>query len=236
MFTHTERSNELMDVETIVKLVGAIVAILGIWKILYEFKTGRKAHLRAEYEFAKKFLSEIDSQNIHPFPLEKGYQAIAGTNTVKASEVEYILTLEDPVQCLKDYVLSKQLMDKMDTTGDLKLSFRKKYSKRWSRRWRKVMYISFYFAFAIIAFCPLLIQSHFNTSLSNMAIQLIFSIPLGGLYAWGALNAYSKIIRGEHLIENQSKHTQRVIVATSNSVNYETSVPDAEKPYRLLRR
>ncbi|WP_084978346.1 hypothetical protein [Plesiomonas shigelloides] len=145
-----------MDVETIVKLVGAIVAILGIWKILYEFKTGRKAHLSAEYEFAKKFLSEIDSQNIHPFPLEKGYQAIAGTNTVKASEVEYILTLEDPVQCLKDYVLSKQLMDKMDTSGDLMLGFRKKYSKRWSRKWRKVMYILLYI-------CNYYILSFINT-------------------------------------------------------------------------
>jgi hypothetical protein len=47
-----------------------------------------------------------------------------------------------------------------------------------------------------------------------MAIQLMFSIPLGGLYALGAVKAYFKIKSGEHLIENQCKHTQRVITGT----------------------
>lgn len=201
-----------MDIATIAKIVGAFVAIFGIWKVLYELKTVRKAHLRTEYEFAKKFFMDIETKNIHPYLLEKGYQAIAGTNTVKSNEIEYILSLEDPVQCLKDFVLSKQLLEKIDTTGDLKLNFRPKYKRVWSRFWRKTMYLSFYFIFAFIAMSPFLIQSYLNTSLPNMAIQLMFSIPFGGLYAWAALNAFFKIKRGEHLIQNQNKHSQRVIL------------------------
>ena len=203
-----------MDVTTTAKTVGVFVAIFGIWKVLYEIKTGRKTHLRAEYDFAKKFLSDVSEGTMHPYPMEKGYQAIAGTNIVKADEIAYILTLEDPVQCLKDYVLSKQLMEKIETKGDLKLKFKMKYSGSWARNWRKTMYLSLYFILAFSALSPFVIQNTLKTNLSDMAIQLLFSIPFGGLYAWGSLNAYSKIKRGESLIDNQKGHTQRVIIET----------------------
>ena len=199
-----------MEIQTIAKFIGALVAIFGIWKVLYEFKTGRKAHLRAEYEFSKKFLNEVATQDIHPYPLEKGYQAIAGTNTVKSNEVEYILSLENPVQCLRDFVLSKELLEEIDTKGNLKLRFKSKYKNKWSRRWRKAMYLTFYFIFALIALSPLLLNGFLTTNL-NIVVQLLFSIPFGGLYAWAALNAYSKIQRCEHLLKNQNRHTQRVI-------------------------
>ncbi|NOQ79577.1 MAG: hypothetical protein GQ546_09275 [Gammaproteobacteria bacterium] len=201
-----------MDIATSAKLIGAFVAIFSIWRVIYEIRIGRKKHLREEYEFAKKFLNEVHEDNIHPYPLEKGYQAIAGTSTVKAYEIEYILSLKDPVQCLKDYVLSKQLMEKIETKGDLKLTFKSKYINSWSRNWRKSIYFLWYMFFAFIALGPFLLQSHLNTSLSVMAIQLIFTIPFGGFYAWSAANAFLKIKRGEHLVENQKKHTQRVII------------------------
>lgn len=205
-----------MDVTTVVKIISAFLAIIGVWRTLYDLKTGRMTYLRAEYDFSKKFLSDINNKDleIHPYSLEKGYQAIAGNKAVKSDEVKYILSLENPVQCLKDYIFSKQLMEKIEKTGNLKLAFRKKYKKAWSSNWRKVMYFILYVVFSFIALSPFLLQSNFNISFSNMLIQLLFSIPFGGLYAWSAINAYWKIKRGEFLVENQEEHTKRIYTSS----------------------
>lgn len=209
-----------MDVTTVTKIIVAFATMLGVWKILYEIKNVRKSHLREEYEFSKKFLSEVSEtskKEFHPYPLEKGYQAIAGTDTVKADEVEYILSLEDPVQCLKDYVLSKQLMEKIKTVGDLQLNFKSKYTKKWVRDWLKGMYFIFYLICSFFALAPFIIQNHFKIELSTMVTLLLFTIPFGGLYAWGSVNAFMKLKRGECLIENQNKHTQRIIIETGKT-------------------
>ncbi len=203
-----------MDVATIAKVIAAIVAVIGAGRVIYDITTGRRSQLRAEYEFARKFLDEIKESDIHPYPLEKGYQAIAGTNAVKSDEIAYILSLKDPAQCLRDYVLSKELMESIETKGDLELKFKDKFIQPWSRKWRKGVYFFLYFIFAMIAFSPLLLHSMLNTTVSGVFLQLLVTIPIGGIYGWPALKAYLKINRGEILIANQNKHTQIVTLET----------------------
>jgi hypothetical protein len=116
-----------MDWGTIAKVALAIVGIITAGKVFFDILIGKKSNLREEYEFAKGFLDDTVKKSLHPFTLSKGYQAIAGTNAVKSSEIEYILSLKDPVQCLSDFILSKQLFERLETEGDFKLVFQKKY-------------------------------------------------------------------------------------------------------------
>ncbi|BFM05680.1 hypothetical protein [Halioxenophilus aromaticivorans] len=205
-----------MEIETVLKVIVSGVALFGIWKFFYQIKSWKKSYFRDEYKFSKEFLGDIDNKeiNLHPYSVEKGYQAIAGTDTVKAQEVEYILSLEDPLQCLDDYILSRQLMEKIDTKGDLKVRFKKRYSFKLYRTWLKAMYTFFYIFFAFLAISPFLAQDYFGIPVFKMFTYLVFTLPFGGIYAWAALNAFSKIRRGEHLVCNQSQHTQRVILKT----------------------
>jgi hypothetical protein len=205
-----------MEVETWLKIIGTGVASFTIWKFFYQINSWKKSYLRGEYKFSKEFLRDIESQktNLHPYSIEKGYQAIAGTDTVESKEIEYILSLKNPLQCLNDYILSKQLMEKVDTTGDLKVEFKRRYSFKAYRLWLKAMFASFYFLFAFFSLSPFLAQEHLSTTTPQMFTQLAFTLPFGAIYAWGALNAWSKIRRGEHLVCNQKQHAQRVIVQT----------------------
>jgi hypothetical protein len=201
-----------MDVLTIVKIIGTIGAIITLWYKIYEFRFYKKSRLRDEYKFSKSFLSDINECELHPYSLEIGYQAIVGTEAVKPNEIEYILSLENPVQCLRDYILSKQLLEKLETKGDLSLRFKKKYVKSRARNWRKVMYFFLYMIFAFIALSPFIVSTYINLEFSKIFAMFIISLPFGGLYAWIALNAHSKIIRAEHLVANQTQHTQRVVI------------------------
>lgn len=129
-----------MDIETFAKIVTALVAIFGAGKALYEAIAGNKSRLREEYKFARDFLTEVDSEkNLHPFAVEKGYQAIAGTASIKSEEVAYILTLENSARCLRDFVLSRKYIEHLNTAGNLQIAFADKYRRPWSRTWRKAV-------------------------------------------------------------------------------------------------
>ena len=135
-----------MQLETIIKIITTIVAIVGVGKTFYEMRTGNKSRLREEYKFAKDFLEELNNNpNLHPFALEKGYQAIAGSTTVSTKEIAYLLSLKNPGKCLNDYLLGKQYLSKLNTDSDFQLYFSKKYSTLWSRKWRKGLYFALYF-------------------------------------------------------------------------------------------
>lgn len=202
-----------MDWTLIAKLVIAGVGIFTAGKVLHDIFIGNRTNLREEYRFAKEFLDETDKTKLHPYTLGKGYQAVAGTTAIKASEAEYILSLENPIQCLRDFVLSKQLFERLDTEGDFKLVFKKKYMSDWSRWWRKKLYLFLYFVLAFAAISPMLLSNIFKVELSKSILQMLFTLPFFGLYAWLSLKAYGKLSRAEHIHSNQRHHTSRVIIS-----------------------
>ncbi len=92
-----------MEIETIIKILSVTIAIPGASKIIYDISTGSKSQLREEYKFAKEFTEEIkNNPTLHPFAVEKGYHAIAGSTTLGSQEVAYLLSLKNPGQCLRN--------------------------------------------------------------------------------------------------------------------------------------
>ena len=202
-----------MDWILLLKFVGAGLGIFTAWKVLFDTASGKKNMLRDEYDFAKKFLDETpDKDNLHPFTLEKGYQAVAGTTTLDLSVIKYLLSLENPLQCLRDFSLSQQLFERLDTEGNLQLKFKKKYKSEFARCSRKYFYIFSYWMLSFAALSPILLGNYFNVAPYNTLIQSAFTLPFFGFYAWIALKAHTKIKRGEHLYMNQNEHSPRIIV------------------------
>jgi hypothetical protein len=201
-----------MDWGTIAKVALAIVGIFTAGKVLFDVFVGKKTNLREEYNFAKEFLDDTNKQDLHPFTLSKGYQGIAGTNSVKASEIEYILSLKDPVQCLRDFILSKQLFERLEVEGDFKLIFLNKYKSHLSRRAKKLFYLVLYFTLAFAALSPMLLSKSFEVDAADSFLQLLFTLPFFGLYAWVSLQAYAKLSRGEFLYNNQKLHTSNIVI------------------------
>lgn len=194
-----------MDIETIAKIVAAGFAIFQVGKALYEIASGNKPKLRDEYRFARDFLDDLASKkDLHPFAVEKGYQAIAGTTTIKGEEVAYILTLENPVRCLRDFVLSRKYIEHINTTGDLQIAFTRKYQNPWARSWRKFVYVTAYVIFAFGAVLPLLLGKPLGLQPKPVFILFAFTLPVCGFVAWSSLQSFARIYRGEKLVESQT--------------------------------
>ena len=200
-----------MESEIIIRVILALAGIIGAGKIIYEIISGGKSKLREEYKFAKEFLGDLSQdKELHPFVIEKGYQAIAGTTTVSSKEISYLLSLEKPVESIKDYVLSKKYLEHLNTNGNLQITFTKKYRSKWSRTWRKTFYLLMYFFGALIALSPFLLAKHFDLSIKQLLITSVFTIPIFSVLAFDSLRSFIKIFKSEDLVQNQSSHTKHI--------------------------
>jgi hypothetical protein len=74
-----------------------------------------------------------------------------------------------------------------------------------------------YFTLAFAALSPVLLSKFFNVEAAKSLLQLLFTLPFFGLYAWMALQAYAKLARGDFLFKNQKQHTSNIVVEGLNS-------------------
>jgi len=202
-----------MDISTIIKIVVAISAILGAAKVIYEFTLGGHTRRREEYRFAKEFLNDLykvdEADKLHPLAVERGFYAIAGTSSIKADDVEYLLTLLSPDKALKDYVLSRACVEIDHKTQ--RVQFRAKYASVFARFWRKVWWLLIYFVASLLAASPLVLTGPLGLPTRFMWLAIV-TIPCGGLYAYLALRDFIKITRAEALVKDQKKHTPAIQV------------------------
>lgn len=202
-----------MEIETIFKLVTAALGIFGVARIIYDFSTGSKNKLREEYRFAKEFLRDLSQEpRLHPLAIEKGYYAIAGTTSIKSKEIEYVLSLENPDTCLKDYALSRQYLEHIDKNGNFKIEFSKKYRSHFSRNWRKTVHVLVYFFGAFIALSPFLLFKPLDLNIKQFIGLTVITMPVFGLFAIDSLRSFIKIKRGEKLVNSQNTHTKLILV------------------------
>ena len=198
-----------MDLVLITKCVGALAAIFAIAKIIYELSVNGRNHLKDDYKFAKEFLDDTDRTKLHPYTLAKGYQAIAGTPAVKAGEVEYILSLENSYECLRDFVYCKRLFQRLETQGNFKLKFIEQYSLAATRNRHKQMYMILYYVLVVVACSPLIAHVILPQSLTTMFMLLAITLPTFGTLAFVCADNHIRFIRAEDLFVNQDYHIQR---------------------------
>jgi hypothetical protein len=202
-----------VEVETIVKIITVIFGIIGAAKVIFDLSAGSKVKLRDEYRFAKEFLRDLTQEpKLHPLAIEKGYYAVAGTASIKSKEIEYILSLENPDRCLKDYTLSRKYLEHLGENESTKIDFANKYKKPWARNWRKAAYIIIYVLGGFAAMSPFLLQQFLNSETKQVLIFSAITIPTFGFFAFDSLRSFIKIYRAESLVKNQNKHTKLILV------------------------
>ncbi|MBU4526567.1 MAG: hypothetical protein KUA37_01950 [Desulfomicrobium sp.] len=201
-----------MELEIIFKIITTILGILGVGKIFYEITNSSKARLRDEYRFSKDFLNDIaQDKKLHPFSIEKGYQAIAGTSEISKKEVSYLLSLENPCRCVSDYVFARDYLEHIETDEKSQIIFANNYKNKFYRIFLISFNIAKYFICAFLALSPFLFPNFFGSSLYHSTTYFIITLPFFGYFAFTSVQSFSKLIRSEKLVKNQNKHTKLII-------------------------
>ena len=179
-----------------------------------ELIRGRFGQLREEYKFARDFFADLEKNpQMHPFLRQKGYQAIACDNRLASAEIEYLLTLQDSPQALKDYVLGRQYINHLATATGSQLTFKHKFESTFSRMWRKGGYLALYLGCILIGLAPIMLPAlrlmpPHQAILAFAVLGTVF-FPLGGF----ALREAVRIARAEALLRSQHKLVQPILTA-----------------------
>lgn len=200
-----------MDFEIVAKIVGAIAASLAAafaaGKVIYDILIGYTSHRRESYKFAKDFFEfEQQSKNVHPYVIEKGYQAVAGNTILNIAEIKYLISLTNGDRALKDYVLGRKYLQHLPAAEDLQIVFKEKYKAQWSRKWRIILYGFLYFGLCGLAITPLVITEIFSkNNVHALQVSIVFIFYFTP-FAYLALKAGSRIHRAQKLLKSQNKY------------------------------
>ncbi len=138
-----------MDIELTLKLLGSALGVVGTLKLIYDWAASPRGRLREHHNFAREFLQELETNpNMHPYLVESGFQAVAGTRYITASEARYIIGLE-PAITLSDYVFARPCLHVVDTGDGLMPAFRGAHVNSRLRFWRKTGNLAIYFLAAL---------------------------------------------------------------------------------------
>lgn len=203
-----------MDLILIRNIFGIILALFGVAKIVNELVSKKKSKLKEDYTFSKSFLEDVKKNNLHPYLLEKGYQALAGSHVVNAKEIAYILTLKDSERWLRGYIFSIKYLVHLAASNNTEIVFNKKYKKKWSRLWRKSLYLLTYVVFALLAMSPFLTNHGKSIPIGDTLIQLAFTLSVFGFIAGMALIEGLKIKEAEELVEKQDRYEKLIEINT----------------------
>jgi hypothetical protein len=219
-----------VDYELPIKIVTLGIGAIGAAKLFNDLSVSKVSRMRDEYKFAKDFLSDINSGAIsHPFLLDKGYQAIAGDKFVEAEEVAYLLSLQNPELAIRDYTFGRRYLEHLPRNGNLEIEFKKRYKGKWPRFWRKSFYLVSYMGLVFLAFAPLICNELFK-DLTQIFITFALSLTVFGTYAWSTLKAAIRIFRAEDLVLRQHKHTQKILLSSSNlSLHSDENAPHVRR-------
>ncbi|WP_419239069.1 hypothetical protein ACN08P_22865 [Photobacterium leiognathi subsp. mandapamensis] len=201
-----------MDIYDWFKLPALLSAFVVLSKFLYDLASGKRTKLREDYRFAKELLSDIEQGNLHPYAIQKGYQALVGTTNITTEEIEYILTLKDSPQCLSDYVLARKYLEKIESRGNTLLRFKPKYRSEKKRLALIIWYTFGYCIFAMLVGSPVILSIHFNFSGTVFLLLFAISTSTFALPAWLSLKEVTRLLRGQHLVANQKLHSWKLLI------------------------
>jgi len=97
-----------MEVSVLVSSLGIIPSAITVWFLFLDRLSSRKNAIRKDYMFVRSVLGrDKKSGEYHPYVIEKGYQAIAGSNLVKGDEIKYLLSLDNAETLIKNFVAAR---------------------------------------------------------------------------------------------------------------------------------
>lgn len=207
-----------MDYDIAIKLGVLCVGMVAAAKGLFDLSIGMKGKLRDEYKFAKYFLADVETfGKMHPYLKEKGYQAIAGDERVTAKEVEYLLSLINPEQAIKDYVMGRDYLEHLSVLEDFQIVFKEKYKTKWSRMWRMFLYFGCYMICVLGATAPWIFSSLLHLNMNQFIFYFLLSAVIFGPYAWWFFRSGQKIANASRLVRRQYHRSERFLVVPSSN-------------------
>jgi len=176
-----EKSLEFVTIENIGKLVALVASVIAVYKAFSELFSKKKEKLRADYEFAEKFIADEKWKTIHDYLLERGYWGLSGKQ-LEASVIRHFLQEKDPLGKLTDYTQGlRYLSANRDNNQQVKtVTFNDALNTESKRLWKYYRFSVGYFTFALLSLGPVIFLDELVTiGLAGLAALIAWVLSFG---------------------------------------------------------
>jgi len=172
---------ETLSVENFGKVVTIIASIITAYKVFSELFSKKKEKLRADYDFAEKFIADGKWKKNHDFLLERGYWGLSGKQ-LEASTIRYFLSQKNPLGQLINFTNGLRYLEaeKNEEGQVIRIILKTPLSDENKLKWKKCRIRVTYFLFAFISFAPVVFLSSFiQGDLSSLLVLIIWVVSFG---------------------------------------------------------
>jgi len=176
---------DFLTPENIGKLVALFVSVISAYKAFSELVSKKKEKLRADYEFAEKFIANEKWKELHDYLLERGYWGLSGRQ-LEASVIRYFLSLKDPLGQLTDYTRGLRFLNTVrDNEGSVvSIEYKGKLNNATKFKWKSRRIMVSYFVFAFLSLGPVIFIGNFLTQGFSGVSALVAWVLSFGLLAY----------------------------------------------------
>ena len=128
----------------LLKILGALGAIFGFYKITIDVLLAIANKHREEYQFAKDYIQDINDPSVHNFVIEKGFRAMTG-NCYSIGGVKYLLSYNEPTKAIMLRASPKESIKFDSSIREYKWSGfqQNKYCRKFTRWLYPLLYLLF---------------------------------------------------------------------------------------------
>jgi hypothetical protein len=160
---------EEVNYDLIFKLIGPVVSLISFIFAVYNIRFNNRKKLIDEFTVAKAFFEDLDNLK-NKFVIEKGYQAIAGSDRFDIDVIKHLLLFPNPSRALKDYRHAYRLFKKHRENGRLK--FKWCFRPLWVRKSLAVFYFFKYWLSGMAVFYAVISPLYIPKFVINFFILL----------------------------------------------------------------
>ncbi len=209
---------EFFSIENIGKIIALFVSVIAAYKAFSELFSKKKEKLRADYEFAEKFILGEKWKTIDDYLLERGYWGLSGKQ-LEASIIRYFLEEKDPLSKLTDYTLGLRNLS-VSRDGDKvvqQITFKSSLDTD-SKRWWKYARLSLgYFTFALLSLGPIIFLDNFvSIGLAGLAALIAWVLSFG-LLAYVNLDEIRAFHSAKRIVEFEANKLSQQDAASGAS-------------------
>jgi len=84
-----------VEVLDVIKIIGPLLAIFGVFKIFADVLNARSTRRRENYKLTKEYMVDLEDENQHQFLIQNGFLAITG-HIASVTEIKFLLSKENP--------------------------------------------------------------------------------------------------------------------------------------------
>lgn len=209
---------EYFAIENIGKVVALLASVAAAYKAFSELFSKKKEKLRADYEFAEKFVADDKWKTMHDYLLERGYWGLAGKQ-LEASIIRYFLKERDPLGKITDYTQGLRFLEaSRDSEQNIsEITYIKKLDSDGKRKWKNFKLIAGYLAFAFLSLGPVIFLDKFIAGDFSGLVALLAWVTSFGLLAYVNLEELWAFQSAKRIVEFEANKLSQQDAASGAS-------------------